>query len=99
MRPVISQRTQVGFKGRRMKSASGLSPSGNETEAVVEWQHVALRVQAELGTRVRDFELLPRSGGLILRGRTTTYYAKQLAQHAVMRIGGVRVLANEIDVC
>lgn len=73
-------------------------PGGSDVEAFVEWEHVALRVQAELGGRVRDFEVLSSAEGLILRGRTNTYYAKQLAQHAVMRIGLARVVANEIDV-
>jgi len=34
-----------------------------------------------------------------LRGRAKTYYAKQLAQHAVMEATDLPVLANEIEVC
>jgi hypothetical protein len=75
------------------------SPLGKQTEAIMQWEHVAVRVQAELGSRLRDFELLPSTDGLVLRGRTNSYYAKQLVQHAVMRLGRVRVLSNEIDVC
>jgi hypothetical protein len=39
-----------------------------------------------------------RGGGLILRGLTTTYYAKQLAQHAVMEATAIPIVANEIEV-
>ena len=68
------------------------------TDTIPEWEYIALRVRAELGSRLRDFELVPHSQGIILRGRTNTYYAKQLAQHLVMRISRTQVLANEIDV-
>jgi hypothetical protein len=81
-----------------MNPANTARPRGSEAD-VVEWEHVAVRVQAELGSRLRDFEVLASSDGLILRGRASTYYAKQLAQHAVMRIGRRRIVANEIDVC
>jgi len=33
-----------------------------------------------------------------LRGQVHTYYAKQLAQHAVMETTGLPILANEIEV-
>jgi hypothetical protein len=39
-----------------------------------------------------------RDGGLVLRGRAHTYYAKQLAQHAVMDNHPLPILANEIEV-
>jgi hypothetical protein len=37
-------------------------------------------------------------GGVILRGHSQTYYAKQLAQQAVMEATRLRILANEIEV-
>jgi hypothetical protein len=36
--------------------------------------------------------------GVILRGQTHTYYAKQLAQDAVLELGGLPIVANEIEV-
>jgi len=48
--------------------------------------------------RVRDLRLELRGGGLILHGRTGSYYAKQLAQQAVLEAGGLTLLANEIEV-
>src|SRR5262249_13722945 len=56
------------------------------------------RVQDELIGRVRDFRLMMGEGGLVLVGRTSTYYAKQLAQEAVMRATNLPIVANEIDV-
>ena len=55
-------------------------------------------VKRRLNGRLRSFELVVRDDGLILRGRTTTYYAKQLAQHAIMAATQVRIAANDIEV-
>jgi hypothetical protein len=51
-----------------------------------------------LGAQVRDFEILVTDEGVCLRGRVSTYYAKQLAQHAVMNATRIPILANEIEV-
>ncbi len=48
--------------------------------------------------RVRDLHLELSGSGLILHGRTTSYYVKQLAQQAVLEAGALPLLANEIEV-
>jgi hypothetical protein len=40
--------------------------------------------------------LLP--AGIILQGRTGTYHAKQIAQHAAMELADLPIVANEIEV-
>jgi hypothetical protein len=55
-------------------------------------------VQCRLGGQVRDLQLSLRGGGVVLHGRARTYYAKQLAQHALMGIASVPIAANEIQV-
>jgi hypothetical protein len=55
-------------------------------------------VKGRLNGRVWAFQLIVESQGLVLRGRCRTYYAKQLAQHLVMEIGTVHILANDIEV-
>jgi hypothetical protein len=57
------------------------------------------RIQCRLGGQIREFRLVVVDKGLILRGQAPTYYAKQLAQHAVMEATGLPILANEIEVC
>jgi hypothetical protein len=59
---------------------------------------VEAAVKSRLGNRVRVFHLLALGQGLILHGQTTTYHAKQLAQHAVMEATTKRILANDIVV-
>jgi len=55
-------------------------------------------VQHQLAGRVCDLRLLIQDKGLVLRGRAYTYYAKQLAQQAVMNATGLPLLANDIEI-
>jgi hypothetical protein len=59
---------------------------------------LAAHLRARFGTRVRDLRLVARDGGLVLRGRTHTYYVKQLVQHSVLQVCAQGILANEIEV-
>lgn len=56
------------------------------------------RIQCRLNGRLCYFRLVVADQGVILRGRSQTYYVKQLAQHAVMDATELPVLANEIEV-
>jgi hypothetical protein len=62
-------------------------------------EHLEALLLNRLGGRVRDVHVLVRHNGLILQGRAPTYHAKQLAQHAAMEVGGLPILANDIEVC
>ena len=55
-------------------------------------------VLRRLNGRVRSLKLTVRDNGLVLRGHARTYYAKQLAQHAVMELTQLPIRANEIEV-
>ena len=76
-------------------------PSGKPSAALPkpsEVEQLEARVQSRLMGRVRDLRLLWRGGGLVLQGDAPTYYAKQLAQHAVLEATALPLLANEIQV-
>jgi len=64
-----------------------------ETLARIE-EHVRCRLTG----LVRDFQLVFRDRGFVLRGRAQTYYAKQLARDAVMEASGLPIRADEIEV-
>jgi hypothetical protein len=51
-----------------------------------------------LGNRIRGLSVLILAHGIILQGRVATYHAKQLAQHAVMDLTDLPILANNIEV-
>jgi hypothetical protein len=59
---------------------------------------VEAHAQSRLHGRVRDLRVVVRDDGLVLRGHAHTYYAKQLAQHAVMETTRLPIQANEIEV-
>ena len=61
-------------------------------------EHLETLMLRRLGNRVRDLRVVRRPNGLIIQGRTQTYYVKQLAQHAAMELGCRPILANDIEV-
>lgn len=64
-------------------------------QSPVNWERV---VKSQLTGHVRGFQVIVESHGLVLRGTAQTFYAKQLAQHLVMKLSDVPIAANEIDV-
>ena len=70
-----------------------------ETENSAEASCLESLVQRRLGARVRKLRIIVRHDGVILQGLTSTYYAKQLAQHAAMDLADLPLVANEIEVC
>lgn len=60
------------------------------------------RIEREVRFRLReyvtDFRLEFQDRGLVLCGTARTYYAKQLAQHAVMEATELPILINAIAV-
>jgi hypothetical protein len=63
-----------------------------------EVEELRTQVRRRSGGWVRDFRLLLRGRGLVLQGHAPSYYAKQLAQHAIMEATPLSILANEIEV-
>jgi hypothetical protein len=61
-------------------------------------EEVVERVQVLLRGRVRDLRAVLREDCVVLRGNAANYYAKQLAQHFVLKVLGAAVLVNEIEV-
>jgi hypothetical protein len=72
--------------------------SSNSPATRCDLEQLEAHIYGRLWGRVHDLRLVLRDRGLILQGRTHTYYAKQLAQHAVMEVTEVPLLANEIEV-
>jgi hypothetical protein len=56
------------------------------------------RVRSRLNGLVGDFRFSAVGHGLVLGGHARTYYAKQLAQQAVMELTPLPIVANEIEV-
>ena len=73
--------------------------SNNSASATPEHQLGDL-IRQRLRGRValREFSVLVHDRDLVLQGCATSYYAKQLAQHAAMEVSGRPIMANEINV-
>ena len=56
------------------------------------------QVRQRTGERVRNLEIEMRREEIVLRGRVTSYYVKQLAQHGVREILPYIGVANAITV-
>jgi hypothetical protein len=55
-------------------------------------------LRQRLRSQVRELHVIPHEGHLLLRGVAISYYAKQMAQHLVLRALGQTPLLNHIDV-
>ena len=55
-------------------------------------------VQRETGRQIRNLSVEVNRDGVRLKGHCTTYYCKQLAQHAAMAVPGGDRLTNSIEV-
>ncbi len=63
-------------------------------------ERFSVQVKSRLTGYLLDFGLSYVLGvGLILEGRTRSYYAKQLAQEKVKRLTTIPILRNDIKVC
>ncbi len=78
-----------------------LTDPQSEPDAVtdsVELKRLAEDIVSRHRSRVRELCIEAAKGGVVLRGRSRTYYGKQVVLHEV-RQSGLVVLANEIVVC
>jgi hypothetical protein len=59
---------------------------------------IEAQLRGRLRGRVTELRVVIRDAGLVLRGSSRTYHAKQLAQHGLMQATTVPLVANEIEV-
>ena len=74
--------------------ASKLSTEAEDETAAV----ASARIRKALNSDARGISVRLCDGNLMLRGRLTSFYHKQLAQEAVRHVDGVQQILNEIDV-
>ena len=56
-------------------------------------------VRLRTGGTIRSLHVEVHDGEVLLSGRTSTYYNKQLATHAALDAASAMSLTNEIEVC
>jgi len=75
-----------------------LATNGSTRHRNLIGNELADQLQQQLSHRFRGLRVEVETDGLVLRGRVPTYYAKQIAQHIVMRLTDLPILGNEIEV-
>jgi hypothetical protein len=70
----------------------------NKSACQPDLEQLESHLKHQLGGRVRNLRVLFHPAGIVLKGRTETYHAKQLVQHAVMEATRVPISANDIEV-
>ena len=90
------------MEDRRIRAGTRRDFAGVLPETLEEAEELATSiekaVQRETGRGVADLTVEVSPQGILLKGRCTTYYTKQLAQHAAMSIPGGDRLINGIEV-
>jgi len=71
---------------------------GKNSEAASSLETLETYLRHQLQGRNCAISLSLRDDGLVLRGRSHSYYVKQLAQHFLMCRTTLPILANEIEV-
>ncbi len=62
-------------------------------------EKIEQHVQCKTNGMIRELRVEFVEGEVIVTGRTRTYYAKQLATHAILSALQDAIVANEIEVC
>lgn len=72
------------------------------TTAVLDPQSLAekieLAVHVRTGGRIRGLQVRVSDCGIVVSGRVSTYYTKQLVTHAAMEAGDELLVTNEVEV-
>jgi hypothetical protein len=78
---------------KRQRTEPGIDLTNPDGVVELEW-----KIRHQLGGRIRELKIEISTEGLVLRGCARSFYAKQLAQHAVMDETELPIVANFIDV-
>ena len=62
-------------------------------------EQVEQAILSRTGSRVRGLRIHCVDGCVIISGRTSTYYNKQLVTHAAMEVADDALVMNEVEVC
>ena len=61
-------------------------------------EKIELAVQVRTGGRIRGLQVCVRGGEVVIGGRASSYYTKQLVTHAAMDACDEFLVTNEVEV-
>lgn len=62
-------------------------------------EKIETAVHVRTGGRIRGLQVRVAEGAIVISGRVSTYYTKQLVTHAAMEAGDELLVNNEVVVC
>jgi carbon storage regulator CsrA len=71
--------------------SSGPNPPAKSTDLA---EHLVRHIVQRVGPRIQSLSIGTDGEALIVRGRTRSYYARQLAQHAALQFLGILGITN-----
>jgi hypothetical protein len=96
---IVAGRRSLGARNGHSARTSTMNTDLIMNTSLASYEELESLMQRRLGNRVRDLRIEVQPDGIVLQGRTTTYHAKQLAQHAAMELTNLPIVANDIEVC
>jgi uncharacterized RmlC-like cupin family protein len=61
-------------------------------------ERIEAAVQTRTGGRIRGLQVRVDNGEIVISGRVSTYYTKQLVTHAAMEAGDELLVTNDVEV-
>lgn len=77
---------------------SSIQPSAQDLSVSSVLSLVESSISYRFSQRVHEFHIVARNDGLVLEGRTRTYFSKQVLQQAVISAIDLPIVANNIIV-
>lgn len=87
---------EIEVKGNSPLPISQINTNVLSTSSAIELAHKCL--EASTHWELRHLKCEHREGILVIRGRVSSYYQKQLAQELIRGIRGVEVIRNAVEV-
>jgi hypothetical protein len=97
-RVIVEFVSSMEVLGHHRKQRSPMSMTDIDLPAPPVVSHLENLLQRRLRGQVRQLRVLHLDDGLVLQGYSSTYYAKQLAQHMLLKETILPLLSNEIQV-
>ena len=77
---------------------TGNPEPAEELALTVDLEQLEADLRARFCGRIHELRIVLEGAGLVLHGRTHSYYVKQLVQHALLTAGAGPVARNRIEV-
>jgi hypothetical protein len=94
----VNRRPRSQLEGDEFGPADATNSTKDETDCQDLILRILHRIETRLPGRIRQLAVCSSKNAIVLSGRCSTYYTKQVAQHVAMGVLEYERLINNIDV-